>query len=166
MPAHHKPTSAGVRDPHCGPLPGDASFRLHFSDTAAFQSAMRLAAQLEARGLYRRAWRVRWNLDGPQPTYERPTQRDEEEDDRPAKPAPKSVKAPKPAKPPKPVPLALDPEYQAEVKRLIKKSQLSHAKLARALGVSQQAVSSWATGHYISRERYEALRIFVEGMRK
>lgn len=164
MPAHHKPTSAGVRDPHCGPLPGDASFRLHFSDTAAFQSAMRLAAQLEARGLYRRAWRVRWNLDGPQPTYERSTQRDEddEEDTKPAKAAP----PPPPPKAAKPVPLALDPEYQAEVRRLILKSKLSHAKLAKALGVSQQAVSSWATGHYISRERYEALRIFVEGMRK
>ena len=69
MPAHHKPTPSGVRDPHEGPLPGDASYRLHFPDARSFSAAMALAARLDAKGLHRRAWRVRWNLDGQQPVY-------------------------------------------------------------------------------------------------
>ena len=57
-------------DPHGGPLPGDASYRLHFPDRESFRVAMALAAKLESKGLHRRAWRVRWNLDGAQPVYE------------------------------------------------------------------------------------------------
>jgi len=56
-----------MNDPHDGPLPGDASHRLHFCSAQEYRAAMALAARLEAKGLARRAWRVRWNLDGPQP---------------------------------------------------------------------------------------------------
>jgi hypothetical protein len=84
--AHHKVSNLGVghglskrnaTDPHGGPMPGDASFRLYFVSAEAYQAAMREAAQLEAKGLVRRAWRVRLNLDGPQPVY-LPTMRIEE----------------------------------------------------------------------------------------
>lgn len=84
--AHHKISALGVghglskrnaNDPHGGPMPGDASFRLYFVSAEAYQAAMKKAAQLEAKGLMRRAWRVRLNLDGPQPVYP-PTMRIEE----------------------------------------------------------------------------------------
>ena len=86
--AHHKPSTLGVghglsrrsgaaNDPHGGPMPGDASFRFYFVTAEAYQAAMKKAAQLEAKGLMRRAWRVRLNLDGPQPVY-LPTMRIEE----------------------------------------------------------------------------------------
>ena len=76
--AHHKVSNLGVghglskrnpNDPHGGPMPGDASFRLYFVSAEAYQAAMKKAAQLEAKGMMRRAWRVRLNLDGPQPVY-------------------------------------------------------------------------------------------------
>ena len=76
--AHHKVSNLGVghglskrnpNDPHGGPMPGDASFRFYFVTAEAYQAAMKKAAQLEAKGLMRRAWRVRLNLDGPQPVY-------------------------------------------------------------------------------------------------
>jgi ribosomal 50S subunit-associated protein YjgA (DUF615 family) len=35
----------------------------------AFQEAMQKAKELEKKGMYRRAWRVRLNLDGEQPVY-------------------------------------------------------------------------------------------------
>jgi hypothetical protein len=41
------------------------AFRLHFASDREWREAMALADQLEAKGLPRRAWRVRWNLDGP-----------------------------------------------------------------------------------------------------
>ena len=84
--AHHKVSNLGVghglskrnpNDPHGGPMPGDASFRFYFVTAEAYQAAMKKAAQLEAKGLMRRAWRVRLNLDGPQPVY-LPTMRIEE----------------------------------------------------------------------------------------
>jgi len=86
--AHHKPSTLGVghglsrrsgaaNDPHGGPMPGDASFRFYFVTAEAYQAAMKKAAQLEAKGLMRRAWRVRLNLDGEQPVY-LPTMRIEE----------------------------------------------------------------------------------------
>ena len=76
--AHHKVSNLGVghglskrnpNDAHGGPMPGDASFRFYFVSAEAYQAAMKKAAQLEAKGLMRRAWRVRLNLDGPQPVY-------------------------------------------------------------------------------------------------
>jgi hypothetical protein len=70
MPAHHKPNTKGVGlklDPHAGPMVGDRSFEYYFATPMAFQEAMQKAKALEAKGMYRRAWRVRLNLDGVQP---------------------------------------------------------------------------------------------------
>ena len=69
--AHHKISSTGVGR---GQLPqnemrGDASFRPYFVDEAAWAEAMSRAAWLEARNMPRRAWRVRLNVDGVQPSY-------------------------------------------------------------------------------------------------
>ena len=44
-----------------------AQYRLYFASAEAYMAAMELAAQLETKGLIRRARRVRLNLDGPQP---------------------------------------------------------------------------------------------------
>ena len=60
MAAHHK-------DPHAGPTVGDRSFEYYFATPMAFQEAMQRARELEKKGMYRRAWRVRLNLDGEQP---------------------------------------------------------------------------------------------------
>lgn len=89
MPAHHKSSTNGVGHgpirstkpgPHEGPTNGDASYRLNFTTDEAFLDAMQTAARLEARGLHRRAWRVRLNLDGPQPTYPKPAPEQEAPD--------------------------------------------------------------------------------------
>lgn len=71
MSAHHKTSGEGVgrrlapvkTDPHAGPQGGDATFRYYFDSPEEYLAAMKLAASLEARGLPRRAWRVRLNLD-------------------------------------------------------------------------------------------------------
>jgi hypothetical protein len=60
MPAHHK-------DPHAGPTVGDKSFEYYFVTPMDFHAAMKKAKELEKKGMYRRAWRVRLNLDGVQP---------------------------------------------------------------------------------------------------
>ena len=74
MPAHHKTTPEGVAkprnakpDPHAGPSVGDRSFEYYFVSPMAFHEAMQRAKELEKKGMYRRAWRVRLNLDGEQP---------------------------------------------------------------------------------------------------
>jgi hypothetical protein len=74
MPAHHKTTPEGVAkprnakpDPHAGPMVGDRSFEYYFASPMDFHAAMQKAKELEKRGMYRRAWRVRLNLDGEQP---------------------------------------------------------------------------------------------------
>jgi hypothetical protein len=75
MPAHHKTSTKGVGlklDPHAGPTVGDRSFEFYFTSPMAFQEAMQKAKELEKRGMYRRAWRVRLNLDGEQPVYAPP----------------------------------------------------------------------------------------------
>jgi hypothetical protein len=76
MPAHHKTTSEGVAkpqntkpDPHAGPMVGDRSFEYYFASPMDFHAAMQKARELEKKGMYRRAWRVRLNLDGEQPVY-------------------------------------------------------------------------------------------------
>lgn len=73
MPAHHKRSETGVAaaNPHSGPRGGDASYRAYFQTAEQFQDAMTLAARLEAKGMPRRAWRVRLNLDGQQPVFAR-----------------------------------------------------------------------------------------------
>ena len=60
MPASHK-------DPHAGPSVGDRSFEYYFATPMDFHAAMQRAKELEKKGMYRRAWRVRLNLDGEQP---------------------------------------------------------------------------------------------------
>jgi len=50
-------------------LVGDKSFQPYFASVADFHAAMQRAKDLERRGMYRRAWRVRLNLDGEQPVY-------------------------------------------------------------------------------------------------
>ena len=60
MPASHK-------DPHAGPTVGDKSFEYYFVSPMDFHAAMQRAKELEKKGMYRRAWRVRLNLDGEQP---------------------------------------------------------------------------------------------------
>ena len=74
MPAHHKTTPEGVAkpqnakpDPHAGPSVGDRSFEYYFTSPQDYRDAMQKAKALEAKGMYRRAWRVRLNLDGEQP---------------------------------------------------------------------------------------------------
>jgi hypothetical protein len=63
MPAHHKTKL----DPHAGPSVGDRSFEYYFVTPMDFHEAMQRARELEKKGMFRRAWRVRLNLDGEQP---------------------------------------------------------------------------------------------------
>ena len=76
MSAHHKASAEGVAkskpDPHSGPSVGDRSFEYYFVTPMAFQEAMQRAKELEKKGMYRRAWRVRLNLDGEQPVVAPP----------------------------------------------------------------------------------------------
>jgi len=71
MPAHHKTSDSGVGRGQIlsTEMRGDASFRPYFVDEAAWAEAMSRAAWLESRNMPRRAWRVRLNVDGPQPSY-------------------------------------------------------------------------------------------------
>jgi hypothetical protein len=46
---------------------GDRSFEYYFVSPMDFHAAMKKAKELEKKGMYRRAWRVRLNLDGEQP---------------------------------------------------------------------------------------------------
>jgi tetrahydromethanopterin S-methyltransferase subunit G len=68
MPAHHKTKL----DPHAGPSVGDRSFEYYFATPMDFHAAMQRAKELEKKGMFRRAWRVRLNLDGPQPVVAPP----------------------------------------------------------------------------------------------
>jgi hypothetical protein len=51
---------------------GDEGFRFYFPDPEEFRVAMIRAKQLDHANCPRRAWRVRMNLDGTQPTYAPP----------------------------------------------------------------------------------------------
>lgn len=53
-------------------LVGDKSFQHYFASAKDFHVAMQKAKDLERRGMYRRAWRVRLNLDGTQPVVATP----------------------------------------------------------------------------------------------
>ena len=179
MGERHKPSGAGVghglskssvRDPHGGPTPGDASFRYYFTTPEAYQEAMARAAKLEAKGMHRRAWRVRLNLDGEQPRYtpiRKPlTDEDEGEEPRLIVQPTSSIPALKIEKwippPPPPPKFAADPEV---VKKLIKQTQLSHQKIANELGVKKQAVTNWNKGAGITRENFDKLELFVKKLR-
>lgn len=84
MAAHHKSTEEGVAqrkrnrnpppkiNPHDGPTVGDRSFEYYFATPMDFHAAMKKAKELEKKGMYRRAWRVRLNLDGVQPVVAPP----------------------------------------------------------------------------------------------
>jgi len=75
MPASHKTSTKGVGlklDPHAGPMVGDRSFEYYFVSPQDFRAAMQKAKELEKKGMFRRAWRVRLNLDGPQPVVAPP----------------------------------------------------------------------------------------------
>lgn len=129
-----------ANDPHGGPLPGDASFRLHFATPEAFQAAMALAARLEAKGLARRAWRVRWNLDGPQP-------------------------APMPLPP-----TEIETECRGgksavtlpDVPGLVEATGLSNWQIGQALNVSAHVVKNWRHGGRITPESYAKLKEFCK----
>ena len=70
----------GVREdiregtPHYPSEPkGDEGYRFYFPDPEEFRAAMIRARQLDLAKCPRRAWRVRMNLDGTQPTYVAPS---------------------------------------------------------------------------------------------
>lgn len=154
MPAHHKISSHGVRDPHSGPTPGDASFRLHFRSAEEFQTAMALAAKLEAKGLHRRAWRVRWNIDGAPPQYGpliKPTGDDDED-----LPDPPLLSQPTPKQPPPKT------DFTKDAIRLIRQLGMSLSEAAKQLGVTEQAISLWQCGGRISESNYQRLRALTE----
>lgn len=128
-------------DPHAGPMPGDASYRLHFADPEAFRAAMALAAKLEAKGLARRAWRVRWNLDGPQPPQmPLPPTTMETDDDRAGR---ASTEVP-------------------GLARMVERTGLSNWQIGRALNVSAHAVKNWRHGGRITPENYAKLKEFCK----
>lgn len=88
-PAHHKTSDSGVgrgrfSPSHQGEIIGDAGFRPYFVDEAAWAAAMQAAARMDAKGLHRRAWRMRLNLDGPQPKYMAPVVEADEPSDEPS----------------------------------------------------------------------------------
>tara|TARA_R110002126_G_scaffold197646_3_gene345401 strand:- start:160 stop:735 length:576 start_codon:yes stop_codon:yes gene_type:complete len=185
--AHHKVSNLGVghglsrrsgaaNDPHSGPMPGDASFRLYFVSAEAYQAAMKKAAQLEAKGLMRRAWRVRLNLDGPQPVYTPMTNFEDDDEDVPKRmgrqpkflPVPplKIEKVIPPPPPPKPPKFSANPEVREKAKKMIKQIQLSHAKIAKALGVKKQAVTNWNKGEGITEVNFRKLEELVQKLKE
>lgn len=115
------------------------AFRLHFPDPAAFEEAMRKADMLETRGLHRRAWRVRLNLDGQQPHYEAP----EREIDDINRGRPIGARASVP----------LD-----ELRALIDSFGLSASRLSSLLGVSHTSVREWVSNGRISVLNLRKLR--------
>lgn len=148
MGAHHKFSDSGSGlkrnsyDPHAGPLVGDACYRQHFATPEEFKAAMRLAAQLESRGLHRRAWRVRWNLDGDQPArVALPPANIETEDGRRGRPVSADV---------------------VGVAEMVEETGLSNYLLGRALGVSHHSVERWRKGGRITPEAYAKLKEFCK----
>jgi len=122
-------------DPHGGPLPGDASYRLHFASAQDFQRAMALAAKLEFKGLHRRAWRVRWNLDGPQPVR-MPVVAEMETDCRDGRPA-----------------VSL-----GEVRTMVESLGMTNYAISRELGVAHRTVKAWLNDGRITAENYLKLK--------
>jgi hypothetical protein len=128
------------KDPHGGPLPGDASYRLQFASAEDFQRAMALAARLEAKGLHRRAWRVRWNLDGQQPARMPVTVELEPDEHRGGR---ASVEVP-------------------GLARMVERTGLSNWQIGRALNISSRAVKNWRHGGRITPESYAKLQEFCK----
>lgn len=137
MPAHHKRSETGVAaNPHAGPVVGDASYRNYFVTAEQYQAAMALAARLEAKGMPRRAWRVRLNIDGQQSVF-----------------APLATAN------------ADDDEDDSEAQRLIKQARMSHQKIGDAIGVAKQTVTKWGAGGQIGPDKLKCLRAFVNGLK-
>ena len=143
--AHHKRSDCGSGlgrpsyDPHAGPVVGDASYRLHFPDTESFRAAMALAAQLEAKGLSRRAWRVRWNIDGPQPSrMPVPIELEIETEGAVGRPA-----------------ALVEPGV---VRQMVASLGLSKWAIARRLGVAHHTVRGWFDGGGISPGNWQKLK--------
>jgi len=124
-----------ANDPHGGPLPGDASYRLHFPDADSFRAAMALAAKLEAKGLTRRAWRVRWNLDGQQPAR-MPVMAEVAVDHRDGRPA-----------------VSL-----GEVRTMVESLGMTNYAISRELGVAHRTVKAWLNDGRITAENYLKLK--------
>lgn len=122
-------------DPHGGPLPGDASYRLHFPDARSFSAAMALAARLDAKGLHRRAWRVRWNLDGAPPVRV-PVVAEMETDYRDGRPA-----------------VSL-----GEVRTMVESLGMTSYAISRELGVAHRTVKAWLNDGRITAENYLKLK--------
>ena len=122
-------------DPHGGPMPGDASYRLHFPDAESFRAAMALAAKLEAKGLARRAWRVRWNIDGPQPVR-MPVAAEIETDYRDGRPA-----------------VSL-----GEVRTMVESLGMTNYAISRELGVAHRTVKAWLNDGRITAQNYFKLK--------
>lgn len=96
---------------------------------------MRLAAQLDAKGLRRRAWRVRWNLDGPQPVR-MPVVADIEVDHRDGRPA-----------------ISL-----GEVRTMVESLGMTNHAISRELGVAHKTVKAWLNDGRITAENYFKLK--------
>jgi hypothetical protein len=92
---------------------------------------MRLAAQLDAKGLHRRAWRVRWNIDGPQPVR-MPVVAGMETDYRVGRPA-----------------VSL-----GEVRTMVESLGMTNYAISRKLGVAHRTVKAWLNDGRITAENY------------
>ena len=155
--AHHKVSNLGVghglskrnpNDPHGGPMPGDASFRLYFISAEAYQAAMKKAAQLEAKGMMRRAWRVRLNLDGPQPVYLPAMKIEEYVEEKPAEEK-------------------LELEF-ADVSReylrgIIDGLGMTYYTIAKIMGVGRNSLKRWVESGQISVANLEKLKMVSKG---
>jgi len=132
-------------------------YRLYFGSEDEYQAAMARASQLEAKGMKRRAWRVRMNFDG---TVVRKVV---------VQPVVVEVQEEVQAVP------ALEKDYQQDYvgKRktyrmddLVRQSGVSMSEIARQLGVRKQSVSLWKQGGFANLENYQKLKAFVEGRKK
>lgn len=132
-------------------------YRLYFGSEDEYQAAMARALQLEAKGMKRRAWRVRMNFDGTvvQKVVAQPVVVEVQEEVQ-AVPAPEK-------------------DYQQDYvgKRktyrmddLVRQSGVSMSEIARQLGVRKQSVSLWKQGGFANLENYQKLKAFVEGRKK
>lgn len=128
-------------------LTSNATYRSHFVTERDWLEAMALAARLEAKGLHRRAWRIRWNLDGEQPLQAWGMPVDDDDDDAPAA---KPARPPRPVKPREPVQLSrTSPAARmAKVRELVDKvrGRMAQQDLAVLLGVTATTVSRWVRG--------------------
>jgi hypothetical protein len=96
---------------------------------------MALAAKLESKGLHRRAWRVRWNLDGEQPARMPPPRDTSDDCGRPA--------------------VAIEPGV---VRSMAESLGLSIWAISRRIGVSHNTVRGWFRNGGITPENFMKLQ--------